>query len=259
VRPIVPTDPGAQPFVLLSSPGQVDADVLVNHRSALYGGNLGFRKHLKRGCDSCGASCDGGCGNACKLCLDVTWGYRYFQLDERLDVGTQQSSPAVAGVSVTQADSFQNANQFHGGYLGFAGEYNCGKWFWGINGKASVGYIQQTSTIDGFTEINDNGVVLRTPGGVLAQPSNIGTRVRNEFGFIPQIGLKVGYQLTCRIRSYVGYDFIWINNVLRPGDTIDTTVNLNQAANLAPLRPTFVANQGSFWAHGLNAGMEIKF
>ncbi|MGG7379585.1 BBP7 family outer membrane beta-barrel protein, partial [Escherichia coli] len=59
-------------------------------------------------------------------------------------------------------------------------------------------------------------------GGLLALPSNIGNFQRNRFGVVPQVGLKVGYNLTDNLRVYVGYDFLWWCNVVRPGDQIDT-------------------------------------
>jgi len=65
-------------------------------------------------------------------------------------------------------------------------------------------------------------------GGLLALPSNIGTQTRNRFAVIPELGVKVGYQLTDHIRVYAGYNFLYASSVVRPGNQIDPVINRAQ-------------------------------
>jgi len=70
---------------------------------------------------------------------------------------------------------------------------------------------------------------------------------------------------------FVGYDFLYISDVARPGNQIDGGVNLFrtslvQQANPPiaapandPSRPAFSAAQSNFWAQGLNLGAEVRF
>jgi len=66
----------------------------------------------------------------------------------------------------------------------------------------------------------------------------------------------------------VGYSFLYISGVARPGDQIDRAINPNQApaitvANPPPLngpsRPAFPAADSDFWAHGVNLGVRLRF
>jgi len=45
---------------------------------------------------------------------------------------------------------------------------------------------------------------------------------------MPELNLKIGYDITPNLRAYVGYDFLFISSVVRPAEQIDLHVNLNQ-------------------------------
>jgi len=72
----------------------------------------------------------------------------------------------------------------------------------------------------------------------------------------PQLGVNVGYQLTDNVRAFVGYTFLYWNDVLRPGDQIDRVVNTTQSpVNLigngllvGPARPAPIFRESDFWA-----------
>ena len=86
-------------------------------------------------------------------------------------------------------------------------------------------------------------------GGVYAQPSNIGSYNRNELSAIPEVGVNVGCQLTAHLRALVGYSFLYIAEVVRPGDQIDRTVNLTQqnaGGLVGAARPQFAFNALDF-------------
>ena len=73
-----------------------------------------------------------------------------------------------------------------------------------------------------------------TPGGLFAQPSNSGTTSRNVFAVAPEVAMQVGFDWTPRLRSFVGYNFLYMSNVLRPGNQLDRNINPTQNAFLVP-------------------------
>jgi hypothetical protein len=102
---------------------------------------------------------------------------------------------------------------------------------------------------------------------LLAQPTNSGHLSKNHFAVLPEIGIKVGYQVTDNVRVYVGWDFLYASSVVRPGDQIDRSVNTNQLLTIAgpgsvgngPARPAPTFKPTDFWAFGVNAGLEWRF
>jgi hypothetical protein len=101
---------------------------------------------------------------------------------------------------------------------------------------------------------------------VLAQQSNIGEQSNTEFAAVPEFGVTFGYQVTCNVRATVGYTFIYWPNVVRPGDQIDTRLNLSQFPTTAgpgtlvgEAAPGRSFNDTNFWVQGLNFGLEFRF
>jgi hypothetical protein len=72
---------------------------------------------------------------------------------------------------------------------------------------------------------NGLGTPQRFPGGYFAQPTNIGDFHRAVFAVVPEIGLNVGYDLTGWMTAFFGYTFLYTNNVARPGNQIDRSIN----------------------------------
>jgi opacity protein-like surface antigen len=265
-RPFLNAATGQQD-VLPIGEGRVTGQGSASHSSRFWGGNVGLRHRLGGGCGGCGdESCgDAGCSDCnggCKSCFNVLYGYQYYQLNESINVRTSQAIPAAAPVSLFSAEEFDNNNQYHGGYLGFAGEYNCGKWFIAGNAKAGIGYIQEVSRIRGSTTTTIGGQATTVPvGQLLALPSNVGGRVEDEITWSGEAGLRVGLQVCCSFRPYVGYNYIYIDQVQRPGGTVNATVNRAQLAGFAadPNQPSYSPRRDNFWAHGWTAGFELKF
>ena len=101
-------------------------------------------------------------------------------------------------------------------------------------------------------------------GGVLAQPSNIGSYSRDRFAVVPELGAIVGVQITPHVRATLGYTFIFWGPVVRVGDQIDLDVNPDQMAPpivplAGPLRPEFAFQESDYWAQGVSAGVEGRW
>ncbi len=122
-------------------------------------------------------------------------------------------------------------------------------------------------TIDGSTSLIVPGTpTVTVPGGLFAQPTNIGQQSRNEFGIIPEAGVSVGYQIADCVRVYGGYSVLYFrNDVLRTGTAIDRSINATQIPSLSfgpvgtETRPAAVVQNADFWLQGVHFGVEIDF
>jgi hypothetical protein len=197
--------------------------------------------------------------------IDGLLGVKYLQLDEGLTLETMRADSDGLFFR-TSSEHFQTRNQFVGGTIGGRGELRFGNWTTSLLSTFSFGNNFQNLMIDGQAARSGgqsavNGV---TPGFVYVQPSNMGRFAGNEFGFVSTLQAKAGYQFTQRLRGLVGYEFTYWTGVLRPGNQIDSTVNLSQspfgAGTLSgAARPTVPLIDSDFWAHGLTIGLEYRY
>lgn len=186
--------------------------------------------------------------------IDLIAGYHFMRFDDRLSI---TSNSVNNGFAFDVADRFSTENEFHGGQLGLQGEMMRGRW--SLNGLAKVSYgnVRQEVSIDGSTTVN--GAPLN--GGLLAQPTNIGTFTRNRDMFIPELGVNLVFHRTQNIRFSFGYNIIWMTNVVTSGDQIDFQVNASQLTGplVGPARPQFQFQDTDYWFQGLNFGVQWDF
>jgi hypothetical protein len=217
------------------------------------------------------------CG--CNGKLDFLGGIRYLQLREDLGISenvtqsfaglTNQGANSFAATDSTNflvADTFNTRNNFYGAQIGLDGEWNWGRWFVGATGKLAIGDMHETVSINGMTIVNNSsGVGNGTfSGGLLAlNGTNIGQFHRDVFAVVPELYVKVGFCITERLRAYVGYDVVYLSNVVRPGAQIDTNVNPTYVPGGGPAvgaaLPGFQFRTSDFWAQGFTAGLEWKY
>src|SRR5262249_12536514 len=174
-----------------------------------------------------------------------------------------------AGDAIALVDQFKTVNNFYGGQLGLSGEIRWGRFYVDMRGLVAIGVTHQRAGINGMTPFFQpaGNLVFTQHGGILALPTNIGGHTRTVFSVVPEVGLNVGYQLTDNLRIYVGYTVIVWTNVARPGQQIDRTINSNQLPTVAgpgslgggPARPAFSFHETTFWAQGLNLGLEYTW
>jgi hypothetical protein len=252
-RPFFNTLTGRPDTELVAFPGVVAGSVRADNTLTLTGGDLNLRKNL---CCTC-------CGR-----LDLLAGYRVLHLTEELTVTerlvnltTDRGAPP--GTTIVVQDRFRTENTFHGGQVGLAGERRSGRWY--LEGRALValGVVHQVVEIDGSTAVTLPGqpTVVR-PGGLLALPSNIGRHTSDEFAVAPEVGVNLGYQLTEHLRASVGYTFLYLSNVVRPGGVIDLAVDPRQLppqTSAAATRPALVVREGDFWAQGVSLGLQLRY
>jgi hypothetical protein len=203
-------------------------------------------------------------------------GFRYLDLDESLSLFFQRVTLGSATVpflgkrfpsSLELADdSFQVHNQFYGPQIGLDGQYFLGKVFVVLGGKLAAGATHEVLTIAGNSTLQPFKRPAQTAvGGLFALPSNIGRFEADQFGVVPQGQARLGWQPVRWVRGWVGYDFLYWSQVLRPGSQVDLRVNPAQV----PTDPGFTGarssppaaqfNRTDFWAQGLLFGAELTF
>lgn len=200
--------------------------------------------------------------------LSLLAGARYLDLAEGLSIVSRESVPGVGIYTAT--DNFSTRNQFFGADFGAKAQAQFGRFDGSLLAKVALGDNYQTVTVGGNSSVVGFGILSggSTPAGLFAQATNIGQRNRNQFSVAPELQVQVGYEVTSAVHVFVGYDFLYLSDVVRPGKQIDSTLNLTGNALLsgsaAPTligaaRPQSMFNNSSFWAQGVNVGLRYEF
>ncbi len=217
-RPFFNANTGREDAELVASPNLLAGTVAVHSSSRLAGGDI-----------------DGIFNIDCCCCnrLDAICGFRYVQLNDGLGVGENlaiaPNVPGAGGTTFAIQDQFDTVNRFYGGQIGLRDEVRRGRFFVDVSGTVALGAVQEVVDVGGATVITPpGGAAVVRDGGLLALPTNIGRHTQSRFAVLPEVGLNVGYQLTDGIRVYTGYNFLYLSNVVRPGDQIDRVLNPTQ-------------------------------
>ena len=258
-RPFFDATTGRPNSELTSFPGLVAGSVYANAGSTgLLGADALLRASLCRGCN---------------YQLDMVGGYRYLRLSDHLGVAEDLVSTSAAnpnfvpqGTTIALADQFDTRNEFHGFDFGFKGELRRGPWVLRGLAQMAVGDNHEVVNISGTTTVSVPGFpppVTRV-GGLLALPSNIGHYSKDRVAVIPEFGARLGYQVTPHLQVFAGYTLLYWSEVVRAGNEVDLVVNptLLPGSGLpatGPRRPTPLLTDSSFWAQGIDLGLEFRF
>jgi hypothetical protein len=210
--------------------------------------------------------------------LDLLAGFRFLDLEEELAIGDSiiplqagaflfQGGPADPPSTLAITDRFRTVNRFYGGQFGGRLHWRMDRFHVAVTGKLALGVTDEAISVDGSTLLITPGApAVSSPGGILAQPTNIGRTDHSEFSVVPELGINLDYQITANLKAVVGYNILYWSKVARPGDQIDRTVNPTQVPidpSFGPLngpaRPTLVPRSTDFWAQGINFGIEVLF
>jgi hypothetical protein len=198
--------------------------------------------------------------------LDMLLGYRFLRIDDSVTINDSSLYIPTAGpfpeTLFQSQDQFSARNLFNGGELGLKFQSQHGRLGIELIGKCAFGNNQQLTYINGSTTITSGGVTTTTEGGLLAQPTNMGNYERNVFAILPEANANLKWDITCNIRGTLGYNFLYINRVQRSGDAISLNVNPTQMGGgtlIGDAQPVFAAYDSTWWAHGVNAGLEFRW
>jgi hypothetical protein len=235
----------------------------------------------------------GECG---KFRFDGIAGFRWVELRERLTYSLETAGvpgSVVDGAFVNARDSFATQNDFYGGQVGLRSTYESGRWCCSAFAKVAIGGVHQAATVAGQAQASNGNLFLQTKGtantmlptGVFAEPSNSGSFSRDQFTVIPEFTFNAGCRVTERIRVFVGYNFLLLGSVMRPGDQIDANINVTRtglaAASRAtvgtgtgpipfgmpgaapppsgPIAPVFPFKATDVWVQGINFGISADY
>jgi hypothetical protein len=252
--PFTNQTPGAagDGLMTIASPGSLAGSVLVASTLELWGAETnGVFSLLHQG----------------EFQLVALAGFRYVDLRETLNIGTVSSDIlTVPNTVLSQSDQFNTRNQFYGGQVGARINWQNERFGLDLTGKLALGATHQTVDIQGASlQTGPGGVNGTFPGGFFTQTSNMGHFATNQFAVIPAVEMKFSVFITPQWRAFVGYDFMYWSQVVRPGNQVDGNINLSQSAVLGsgaltgPAYPMALFNRSDFWAQGLNAGLEFRF
>lgn len=159
-------------------------------------------------------------------------------------------------------DSFSAQNKFYGAQVGVRTKVIYGDFLFAANAEIAFGTNRQTLTIAGQTNVNNQFIIQST--GLFAEPSNIGTFHRNQFAIAPTLQIKIGYNESPCVHPFIGYDFIYLTNILKPGEIIDRNVNTTQNILLGgtgvlndAVAPVAKWHNSNIWLQGISLGVEI--
>lgn len=191
-------------------------------------------------------------------------GFRYLKINEKFNLNDAIIHiPSFPNSVVNVRDNFATQNHFYGLQFGAKTHFDCRALFFDISAAMALGRNHQTLKVSGQTNADDSFVVQKF--GLFSEPTNLGTHKNNVFAVVPELKIKMGYDLHRNIRPFVTYDAFYINNIIRPGREIDRNINLSQnpliggtgvlSGRAAPM-PKF--KKTSMWIQGVSLGVDVS-
>jgi hypothetical protein len=197
--------------------------------------------------------------------LTVVGGAKWIQLDE--SYGNQDNvTDLFFGAKSAFSDNFSTRNDIYAAVGGLEITYVWEKIKADLSAKFGVGTNRETAVVSGTTVFLDpttNTQFVDPRLGTFAQPTNVGTYNRTATVYLGDFGFNVSYDCTRCVRVKLGYDFMWIQNVIRPSSQIDFRVNPQPLLGPVILPPALPApptlQQENIPVHTINFGLEIVF
>lgn len=234
---------GQPASVVLASSGLASGSVLVRAPTELQGGEAALVWNICR---------------RPRYSVDCLAAFRYLEQSGQLAI-TDSTALFFTGTRATATDFFSARNHFYGGEIAGRVEYCWRSLVLGLTEKLALGGRTTDIQIAGNTVLTSAaGAVTQTVGGLLTQPSNIGKHSDDAFAVVNEVGIQVGWRCHDCLQVFAGYTFLYLSSLVRPEGLVDLGVNLAPGTG-GPARPAFSPRQTDFWAHGLNAGLELRY
>jgi hypothetical protein len=197
--------------------------------------------------------------------LNALAGFSYLDLSESFNLTDSLAglSGPFVGQSGTVGDHFGTVNQFYGAAVGLRGRVSWGPVSVSLTGRVALGASHEVLNVSGaFQAINFSASL--GPQGIFAQPSNSGIRSSNVFAVVPEVEVKLGFDVTPSVRLTLGYDFLYYSSVVRPGNQIDRNLPKGQifqqgGSAVSATSPSALFNKTGFFVQGLSAGVTLRF
>lgn len=182
--------------------------------------------------------------------FDLIAGYRFLHLGDSVATSFDVVSATLPGPASPRFQGEQSTrtrNEFDGGDLGIQFQGRVGKLTFDFQSTVAIGAT--TTQIDrSFTRSYIAGGPLGSLIGVPLPPVGVplvqagGLTQRSEFAFVPQVGIKFGWEPIDHVRVALGYDFLYWSRVRR-----------------APEQFTGNDVVTDFWAQGVSTGIEFRY
>lgn len=267
LRPFFNDDTRQHDVATVSFPGLIAGGISFAHSTRLWGAEVHLLRNITQGSGSR---------------FDAIVGFRALDLEEQLRIDenyvplpVEENEVAFNGGTVTYPnvisinERFRTRNQFYGVQLGIQSTYFFGSWSLLTRFEVSLGTTHSRLDVEGLStnRTGYNGdIVAQVPFGILALPTNSGRRTSDSFAVLPAVEIRLAYQVIDGIQVHVGYNFLYLSSVMRPGEQIDSTLNPAQVPTFAQFvrgdiapPPLVPLRKTDFWAAGLDFGIEFRF
>ena len=263
-RPFFDTTTNRQNSRILTQPGAFLGTIRTDANQELWGAEIG---PVWRALDRGG-----------RWTVDVLSGFKFLSLEEDLaisDTSTGQRGGAtlfqgrvVAGGGTTAVnDRIETSNKFYGGIVGLRTNLHVEAFTFTVGGKLGLGVMDETVRANGSTTLSGTAAATTTSsGGFFVPNGTAGVFRRTEFTTIPELNTNLAVQVTSHLTLTLGYTYLYIDNVVRPGDQLNTRLN----STLLPTSTNFGVNSGvrqagipfstsTYWAQGFNLGLNVGY
>lgn len=196
----------------------------------------------------------------CSHRFDLVAGYTFNQLRNSINQSFQSTNllngdGIVDGTVFAYNDRFSTHNRFNGAHLGVLSSVvrNCVSL--STLAKVSFGGMRNSTTIAGSSTTTVPNQAPVTGDGFFARSSNIGTITNDQFAFLPELGIKMGYAFRPNLEFTVGYTLLMWSSVALAGEQIDPVVDLTGNSN----RPAPGNRTSAFWMQSIDLGLNWTF
>jgi hypothetical protein len=198
-----------------------------------------------------------------QLFVDVSalGGVRYFGLadDFQENLGRQGSANDFSAT-----DNYRTQSNFYGVNLGTHIRAHYNGFFADFMPKIGLGAADESVDVSGSYSSPGPNV---NPGGFLAIGNKLGSQSVDKFAILPEVTLKVGYDLNNRVEFFAGYDLLYLSEVARASDQVTNQVDIATSPNAAlggvpgavDNSPKPPVASSSFFEQGVTAGVTAKF
>ena len=268
-RPFVDATTGGPAVLTVAQQGLASGAVLVSTSNEMFGAEANLLANLYRSCPE----------DECKWTIDGLLGFRYFEVHEDLQIRSQSTilgggAPRFNGAAifnpaiVTVTDNFDVYNRFYGGQIGTRATVDCGNWSVGFSSKLAFGVMNQVLDVEGRSDLLDlsRSLSASSVGGLYANALNVGRYRNDEFAIIPEVGISIGRNWSSWLTTAIGYNYLYINRVLRPGNSVSNVVNpaiiptsQSFGAGAVVGVPNRVLAQDEYWAQGVTFHLILKY
>jgi len=191
-------------------------------------------------------------------------GWRYLHLDDADVLTNRQALVSNPSVTAVGDANFATRNQFIGGQIGSRLGVARGPLSLDLTTKLAMGETHLVSEIAGSPLVSGASVLPPlVPGPLLALPSNVGKSESDRITVVPELNLRLRWQISDQINLTLAYNLLYWNKILCPGDQMNPHVNTTElpyrgpvVGSAAPV-PQFVFTDA--FAHGLEVGLGFSF